>query len=359
MCASRADALDVTRTTLGVLFISILLTASLWIVRPFLTAFIWAAMMVIATWPVLLWLQARLKNSRSAAVVVMLVLILMVVVVPFLLAVLTIIDRGDDIGRWIKALADLKLPPPPGWIENIPLVGKSLADRWEHFVTLSHQEIVTQLAPVARKAALWFMAQAGGFAIIIVQFFLMVIISAVLYTRGEVMSAGVRRFARRLAGKDGDEAAILAAKAVRGVALGVVVTAVIQSSIGGIGLIVTGIPAPALLMAAMFVLCLAQLGPALVMLPAVIWLYSTHGALWGTCLLVFTVVAQLIDNVIRPVLIRKGVDLSLFLIIPGVIGGLVAFGVVGLFIGPVVLAVTYTLLKVWVRQEESDEGPAR
>ena len=98
-------------------------------------------------------------------------------------------------------------------------------------------------------------------------------------------------------------------------------------------------PAAAVLTAVMFMLCLAQIGPGLVLVPVVIWLYWAQGALWGTVLLVFTVVAAQCDNVIRPVLIRKGVDLSLVLIIPGVIGGLIAFGIIGLFIGPVVLAV--------------------
>lgn len=350
MGANRPEAHDVAMVTLAVLFIAALLGATLWILEPFLTSFLWATTIVVATWPVFLWLQARLKNSRGAAVVVMSFLILMVVVLPFLLAALTIIDKGEEIAQLIKKLTGFRPPPPPAWIENIPLAGKAIADRWTHFITLSHEEIAAQLVPLVRRATGWFMAQAGGFAIIILQFFLMVIIAAVLYAKGEAASAGVRRFARRLGGRHGDEAALLAAKAIRGVALGVVLTAIIQSSIAGVGLALTGIPAVALLMAVIFMLCLAQLGPALVMIPIVIWLFWAHGALWGGLLLVIAVVAQLIDNVIRPILIKKGVDLSLFLIIPGVVGGLVAFGVVGLFIGPVVLAVTFTLLKVWIRQ---------
>ena len=98
----------------------------------------------------------------------------------------------------------------------------------------------------------------------------------------------------------------------------------------------------------MFMLCLAQIGPALVLVPAVVWLYWNDGALWGSILLVFSILAITIDNVVRPVLIRKGADLPLILIFAGVIGGLFAFGIIGLFIGPVVLAVTHTLLKAWI-----------
>ena len=155
----------------------------------------------------------------------------------------------------------------------------------------------------------------------------------------------------------GNSLAAFTIKAIRGVALGIVVTAVIQTSIGGIGFVVTGVPAAGVLIAVMFMLCLAQVGPALVLIPAIIWLYSKDGALWGTLLLVVSIIAITIDNVVRPILIRKGADLPLVMIIAGVIGGLVAFGILGLFIGPVVLAVSYTLLKAWVLADGS-EGEA-
>jgi predicted PurR-regulated permease PerM len=142
--------------------------------------------------------------------------------------------------------------------------------------------------------------------------------------------------------------AVLAGKAVRGIVLGVVVTALVQAAVGGVGLFIVGVPAAALLTAVMSILCLAQLGPLLVLIPAIIWLYWSGQAAWGTVLLVFSAVAGTIDNVIRPFLIKKGADLPLLLIFPGVIGGLIAFGIIGLFIGPVALAVTYTLLKAWV-----------
>jgi predicted PurR-regulated permease PerM len=197
------------------------------------------------------------------------------------------------------------------------------------------------------------MTKAGSIAAMLLQFLLTVIIAAIMYANGETAAAGIQRFARRLAGSRGEETAVLAAKAIKGVALGIVVTALIQTALGGTGLIVSGVPAAPLLTAVVFMLCLAQLGPILVMVPAVIWLYWKGDPLWGTVLLVFTIVAGAIDNVIRPLLIKKGVDLPLIMIFAGVIGGLIAFGVVGLFIGPVMLAVTYTLLKEWV----SDSGP--
>jgi len=151
---------------------------------------------------------------------------------------------------------------------------------------------------------------------------------------------------------------VLAAGAIRGVALGVVVTAIAQSALGGIGLAVVGVPYVALLTAAMFMLAVAQIGPAPVLVSAVIWVFWKGDTSWGIALLVWTIVVTAMDNFLRPVLIRKGADLPLLLIFAGVIGGLLAFGLLGIFIGPIVLAVSYTLVAAWVDAEPL-AGPAK
>lgn len=345
---------DVTRTTLAVLFIGILIAASFWIFRPFLVAFLWATMIVVATWPMLLALQTRLWGKRGLAVAVMTLLLLLVFVVPFSLAIAAIVEKADQIAAWIKSLATFTLPPPPEWLERVPFLGPKLADQWQQLAALHARELSTHLAPYAGKLVRWFADQAGGVGMMILQFLLTAIIAAILYVNGETAAAGVGSFGRRLAGDKGEEVAILAGKAVRGVALGVVVTAIIQSGLGGIGLAITGLPAAPMLTAVMFMLCIAQVGPALVMIPAVIWLFYKSGTFWGSVLLVWAIPVLLLDNFLRPILIKKGADLPLLLIFTGVIGGLLAIGIIGLFIGPVILAVTYTLLKAWVSGDQED-----
>lgn len=168
----------------------------------------------------------------------------------------------------------------------------------------------------------------------------MLLFSALLYWRGEQVAQGIRHFATRLAGARGDAAVLLAAQAIRAVALGVVVTALVQAVLGGIGLAVSGVPYATLLTVLMILSCLVQLGPLPVLIPAIIWLYWTGDTTQGTVLLVWSGVVGTLDNVIRPMLIRMGADLPLILILSGVIGGLIAFGMIGLFIGPVLLAVS-------------------
>lgn len=349
---------DVTRTTFQVLAIGLLIAAVLWVLRPFLTSLVWASMIVVATWPVMRALRTWLGGRRGLAVAVMTVLLLMVIVVPFSLTITAIVEQADKAASWVKSLTTFTVPPPPEWLSRIPLAGQKLAGKWQEIAVLEPEELSARLVPYARQGIGWFVAQAGSVGMMGLRFLLTVIIAAILYANGEAASGWTVGFARRLAGQQGEDAVILAAKAVRGVALGVVVTAILQASVGGLGLAVTGMPAAMWLTALMFVLCLAQIGPFLVLAPAVIWLFWKEGAVWGSILLVFSVVAVTLDNFVRPILIRKGADLPLILIFAGVIGGLIAFGVIGLFIGPVVLAVSYTLINAWVSGIGGDEAPA-
>ena len=347
---------DITRTTLSILFIGVLIASCFWVVRPFLTSFVWAVMIVVATWPIMVKVQAILWGKRGLAVLVMTILLLLVLVVPFSFAIATILDRAAEIVEWFKSAKSLSVPSPPEWVEKVPLIGTSIVKRWHNLAAASMQELSGLVAPYLGKGVTWFVTQAGNVGMVVLHFLLTVVIAAVLYSNGEKAAGGVLHFARRLAGQQGEEAAILSAKAVRGVALGVVVTALIQSALGGIGLLVTGVPAPVLLTAVMLILCIAQIGPGLVLLPAVIWLFWSGHAVWGTILIIWAVFVGTVDNFIRPVLIRRGADLPLVLVFAGVIGGLIAFGIIGLFIGPVVLAVTYTLLSAWV---SGDGGEAQ
>ncbi len=348
MKAKSSITLDVTHTTLAVIFIGMLIAASFWILLPFLVSIVWASLIVIATWPAIVKLEAKLKGRRGLAVTIMTFAILLTVLIPLSLAVLTIIGHAGDIAERVKSISTLTLPSPPVWVERIPFIGARLTARWNGFVALSPEERSALVAPYMKDILQWFIAQAGSIGMTLLQFLLTTIIAAIMYANGESIRAGVLNFARRLAGPQGEAAAVLAGKAIRGVALGIVLTAIMQAAIGGVGLFITGVPAASLLTAVMFMLCLAQIGPALVLIPAIVWLYWKGSAIMGTVLLVFSILAVTLDNIIRPVLIKKGADLPLVMIFAGVIGGLIAFGIIGLFIGPVVLAVTYTLLKAWV-----------
>jgi len=190
---------------------------------------------------------------------------------------------------------------------------------------------------------------------VFVQLLLTIAVSVILYVNGEAAARAALRFGHRIAGDRGQQSVVLAGQAIRGVALGVVVTAVAQSVLGGLGLLVSGVPYAGILTAVMLLLCIVQVGPGLVLLPAVGWLFYTGFTTWAVVLLVWTLVVIALDNVLRPILIRKGADLPLLLILVGVLGGLLAFGLIGLFVGPAMLAVAYTLLNLWLSEDVISE----
>ena len=342
------ESRDLTRSVLGVLSIVLLIVASLWILRPFVLATIWATTIVVATWPLMLRVERWLGNRRGAAVAVMIVVMLLAFVLPLALAVGSIVSRADTIAGWVEALPNLTLPLAPELIRKIPVAGARIAQAWDEIAAAGTRAIFVRLAPHSRDVAAWIFRHAGSFGVALIQFLLTVAIAGIMYARGETAADGLRRFGRRLGGDRGEKVVRLAGQSIRGVALGVVVTALVQTGLAGLGLLLAGVPFAAMLTGLIFLFCIAQLGPILVMLPATIWVYSTGRTGWGTVLLVWTLIVGLMDNLLRPALIRRGADLPLLLIFAGVIGGLIGFGVIGLFVGPVLLAVTYTLLGDWV-----------
>jgi len=342
------ESRDLTRIVLMVLFILALMIASFRILTPFLLAIIWASTIVIATWPLLLKVEAALGKRRGAAVAVMIAVTLLAFVLPLGLTLDSILSNRETISAWLAALPTMTLPAAPAWVRQIPLVGAKIATGWDDLAAAGTQAIFVRLSPGTKDAFAWLLSRVGGLGTALIQFLLTIGIAGILYSKGELAAAGAIQFGRRLGGANGESVIRLAAQSVRAVALGVIVTALTQSVLAGIGLAVTGVPFAAILTAVIFVLCIAQIGPILVMIPATIWMYSKGESVWGTVLLIWSLAVGLMDNFLKPMLIKRGADLPILLIFAGVLGGLLSFGVIGLFVGPVVLAVTYTLLHRWV-----------
>ena len=341
---------DLARTVLAVLFIGALILACFWVLRPFLAATIWATMIVVSTWPLMRAIERNLWGKRVLAVTVMTLALLLLFVAPFSAAIGTIVANINDIVGWARRISELKIPLPPDFVGRIPMIGDTIVEHWRQLAEHGLEQFATLISPYAGAIATWFVAEVGGFGLVSLQFLLTVLISAILYSTGERAAAWIFRFGRRLGGERGEDVMRLAGQAIRGVALGVVVTALVQAVLGGVGLAFAGVPFAAVLTAVMFMLAVAQIGAVPVLVCACAWLWWKGDTTWLVILLVWTVIVGALDNVLRPILIKKGADLPLLLIFAGVIGGLFAFGLIGLFVGPVILAVTYTLLDAWVSE---------
>jgi predicted PurR-regulated permease PerM len=339
------------RTLLAVLFVGGLVGASLWILYPFLSALIWAALLVVSTWSLMRRLERRLWGQRKLAALVMTATVLVLVIVPVSLIVSTLSrDAGEFVAR-AATPQGLAVPAPPAWARELPYIGERLTRGWRELAALEPDALRERFAPYAEGVTRWLLHQAGSLALFFLHLALTVIIAAVLYLKGEHLALGVRAFARRLAGARGEEMVFLSAQAIRAVALGVIVTAGVEAALGAIGLVAAGVPFPALLTALLFFCAVAQ-APALVLLPVAGWLYWKGGSpVAASVFLVWSLAIIVLDNILRPILIKRSANLPLSLVFAGAAGGLIAFGAMGLFIGPVVLAVAYTLLVGWI-----DEG---
>ena len=282
----------------------------------------------------------------------MTVTILLVVFVPVTLALATIARNAQSLTAEIRSLESMRCPRHrPSW-RTVPFGGPRLAQEWRRLAALSPEERSAVLTPYLQTALQWFAAKAGSVGTMLLQFLLTTIIAAIMLARGEpsgTASCGLR------GGSPASRDTTSRSGRVR--RSGAWCSAwwsprSCSPRSAAVGLALSGIPAAPLLAAVMLFLCLAQLGPVPVLAPAVIWLYWSGQSGRGTLLLVIAVIAVAIDNVVRPLLIRRGASLPLLLIFSGVIGGLIAFGVVGLFIGPAVLTVSYTLLTKWVADDQ-------
>lgn len=343
---------DLPRIIFGSLAVFSMLLVSLWLLRPFLISLIWAGLVVIATWPVMLRIQQWMGRKRTPAVLVMTLLLIALFMMPLLFMADSMMELSARLSQWLES-DKVPLLLSGEFLHQVPFIGAKLYSRWQVMLADHGHSLIAHLQPWLRHAALVLLAQLGHLGQLVINGIMMLALSALLYSNGEKVALALSRFARRLAGIRGDIAVKLAGQTIRAVASGIVVTAVCQSVLGGVGLALCGIPGALLLTLLIFILCLAQLGPIVIMLPATAWLYWQGETGWGTLLLLWSLVAGSMDNILRPFLIRRGAEIPMILILGGVIGGLLAFGMVGLFIGPAVLAVSWRLLVIWVNEPEA------
>ncbi|AEW44547.1 putative membrane protein [Serratia symbiotica str. 'Cinara cedri'] len=338
---------DLPRIIFGTLFIATMIIVSIWVIQPFIPGLAWAAMVVITTWPLLIKLQKILWGKRSLAVIIMTLLLILLFILPISLMIVSLISNSGFVIAWTNTLSKMHMPDLM-WLQSLPMFGDKIYNSYHILLNTGGSAILARVQPYFVQTATWFVTQAIHIGRLLLDCTLMLLFSVILYARGEQVSCSIRHFAVRLGAERGDAAVLIGGQAIRAVALGVVVTALVQAVLGWISLVLSGIPVVTWLTLLIFICCLAQLGPLPVLVPVIIWLYWGGENTWATVLVIWSCMAAALDNVLRPILIRMEADLPTILILLGVIGGILAFGLIGLFIGPVVLAVSYRLLTIWI-----------
>ena len=333
-----------------------LLFGILAVLQPFATGILFGAILAIAAWP-LRELLLRRGLTRGLAATLLLLLALAVVALPLVAVAPSLAERLSQGGNRVQEYF-AGSPQVPARLADLPVVGERLAKVWNRAM-LAEGGIRTMLEPYSESLRQGFVGVAGALAQSVLQIILSLVVATFFWVSGDVLAATLRDILRRLAGDTADAVMDVAAGAVRSVAYGVVGTAVIQAVIMAFGLVVAGVPGAILLGFVTLMLALSQIGAPLIIaiwVGATIWLFGQDQHGWGIFMIFWGVVVTVIDNFIKPFLIGFGVAIPLSLTILGVFGGFVAFGFLGLFIGPTLIAVGYTLLNTWRAASASSEA---
>ena len=332
---------------IGVLFL--LVAWCFRIIQPFFIAIVWGMIIAVASVPAYRWLQTRMGGRANPAAILTVVLLLTILVVPTVMLSDTLVESVTALSQQLTA-GTLRIPPPPDVVAGWPVIGKSLAAFW-HLASTNLQAALEQIAPHLRAAGTWLLSAAAGVGFGILQFVAAIIIAGLFLAH----SAGGERYAlaiaTRLAGKRGHEFATLAEETVRSVARGILGVAFIQAVAAGLGFLVVGLPGAGFWALLCLLLSTIQLGVGPVTIPAAIYVMYTADTLPAVIFLVWSILVTLLDNLLKPVLLGRGVNIPMIVIFVGAIGGFITSGIIGLFTGAVVLVLGFKLFVAWLHEE--------
>ena len=331
--------------TLALAALGLIIVGCYLVLQPFLTAVLWALILAVTLWPLQSRLAARMRPSLAALVTVTLVTI--VLLAPFAIVFNEIADNGERVAAWVKKSLESGPPDPPAWVAGLPFIGERAASYWASFAH-DTAKLVAELRRFVEPAQRALMT--GGAAVLggLLQLTLSILIAFFLLRDGEALGRRVLVAADRLASERGLRLAKSSATTVQGVVIGILGTALAQGVLAGVGFWMAGVAAAPLLGFATFLLSPVPVGPPLVWLPVAFVLFQQGEVGWGIFVLLWgALVVSSIDNVIKPLIISRGSDLPFILVLLGVLGGVVAFGFIGVFLGPVLLALGFSLVAEW------------
>lgn len=326
------------------------------VLYPFFTAILWAAILAFTTWPFHEWLRGRLRfrTGGPVASVIMVVICTLCLVLPFALIAPDAAAALGGLRTMVDGWTQNGLPPAPAWLENVPLAGPELFDRWNIWAAdLSglSDAVRPYVATIARWGFIVLAALAGGVVRIVIALF----IAFFFWLSGERIASFLRAILLRIAGKRADHMLEVTGRAVRGTVYGIIGTAIVQGVLTGIGLTIAGGPKPVLLGTTAAFLSVLPVGPPMIWGPVALWLFATHHAGRGVILVLWGVfIVSGSDALLRPYFISRGARIPFLLTLLGVLGGAVAFGLLGIFLGPTLLAIGYALVMEFVHEERED-----
>jgi len=332
--------------------LSVLIVYAFQLIKPFVTPVIWGIILAVAVEPLIAIIAAKFNGKRTLAATIFVLSIIAILVVPTVLLVISSFDAIQSLNEQIDART-LMIPPPPLSVSEWPVVGEPLYKAW-NLASTNLEAALKQFAPQIKSIVGAALGSVGGGFVGILLVVLSTCISGVLLAKAESCSLFAKRLFIRIGGEQGADIADLSTATIRSVMQGVVGVAVIQAVLSAIGMVIVGVPA-AIVWALMVLVCAVSQLPTLIVLgPVAAFVFSTNETTPAVIFLVWAILVGLSDNVLKPMLMGRGVDIPMLVILIGAIGGMMLSGIIGLFVGAVVLAIMYKLFMSWIEDSTNE-----
>lgn len=338
-------------TTVKIGVVALLTIWCFQIVRPFAHAIAWGIIIAVAVFPLYRYLCSLLGDRPRAAAMVMTIGLLLIIVLPLVLLISLLTDNLQALAHQLRD-GTLRVPPPSSEIQAWPVIGAPLYTFW-HLAATNLGAAIQQLAPQLKEISGILLSAAAMVGLSMMQFVLAVVLSGVFLAYSEEGYRLSRAIGRRLAGDRGIELVDLCEATTRSVARGVLGVAVIQAAMAGLGMVMVGVPFAGLLTVVALFLGVVQVGVGIVVLPAAVYVFSTHDTLPAILFLIWAILVTFTDNVLKPLLLGRGVDVPMMVIFVGALGGMITSGIIGLFVGAILLAIGYKMFVAWLDMSDS------
>lgn len=336
--------------------VTLLIIGCLLVIYPFVAAMLFAAVVVVSTWPAYQKLYHKLGHRPGTTAGVMVLILVLLVLLPMIFLSASVAEVMGPMAEWVRLHLKTGLGQPPEWLKALPVVGEQAAAYWRKLAASKAE--MTKFLDMAYEPVTNFLFNATlvtGQAVL--QLALVLFICFFFYRDGSQLGKLLATVSEKLGGEVGLELLRLARNTVKGVMEGIVGTALGQGIVAFIGFLVAGVPAPVVLGFAVFVLSVVPIGPPLIWGGAAVWLYNQGDTGWAVFMVLYgTLVIASVDNFLKPILISRSASLPILLIAIGVFGGILAFGFIGMFLGPTLLALAYVLMNRWTNRKAQDHA---
>ena len=331
--------------------LAIFVYLSLVLVRPFVTIVVWSAVLTVALYPAFDWLALRLGKRRRLAAFLITIVSLLIVIGPTAWLALDLIESLRSLSERLDPSL-ISLPPPPKAVKEWPLIGDQIYQSWQS-ASINTKAALASLAPHLKPlgSTLLRIAADGGTGVL--QFLISIIVAGFLFCPGPSIVNNIKLLSRRLAPDRAEGFVDLAGATIRAVSQGVIGVSVLQALLAGLGLTIAGIPGASLITSAVLILGIVQVGPSIVIIPAIIWSWMTMETTTALLFTAYMVPVNLLDNILKPIVMTRGLLTPMLVIAIGVIGGTLSYGITGLFLGPIVLTVIWELIAAWMAESDT------